>query len=54
MIRIEPVEDRIMLNSQEPVFWCVSCDCGWSEDVGWQSDAEELGREHWTEANCDF
>ena len=51
MIHIEIVESPF---EAEPVWWCVSCDCGWSEDVGWQSDAEDLGRWHVREADCDW
>ena len=55
MITIAALPERFDIVHQEYFRpWRASCLCGWSEDVGWQSDAEELGRDHWNEANCDW
>ena len=59
MITIEHVELTVIVRFVDtlmtaPDFYRVSCPCGWTEDVGWLSDAEELASEHERLAECDW
>lgn len=53
-IKIPQIVRLVGMTAVAPDFWRASCLCGWSGDVGWQSDAEELGRDHLREANCEW